>query len=181
MAPELLHKALAAHGGLDRWKRFEKVQATIVTGGQLFTMKGTPQDPTRRRMTVATKREWASVAPYGPDDQRTDFTASRIAIERMNGTVVKERLHPSEHAEGKAVDAPWDGLDRAYFNGYALWTYLTTPFHSELPGFAVEKIRGMARKGRGVGRPPCNVPSEHREPQQTAGFLFRLRLSSSPA
>jgi len=39
MAPELLHKALAAHGGLDRWKRFEKVQATIVTGGQLFTMR----------------------------------------------------------------------------------------------------------------------------------------------
>jgi hypothetical protein len=63
-------------------------------------MKGTPQDPTPRRMTVGTKREWASVTPYGADDQRTDFTANRIAIERMNGTVVKERLHPSEHAGG---------------------------------------------------------------------------------
>ena len=53
---------------------------------------------------------------------------------------VKERLHPSEHAEGKAVDAPWDVLDRAYFNGYALWTYLTTPFHFVMPGFSVEEI-----------------------------------------
>jgi len=132
MTSELLERVLLAHGGLDRWNRFDTVRATIVTGGQLFGMKDTPQDSSPRRMTVATKREWASVTPYGANDQRTDFTAKRIAIEKMDGTVVKERLHPSEHAEGKAVDAPWDGLDRAYFNGYALWTYLTTAFHFEL-------------------------------------------------
>jgi hypothetical protein len=57
------------------------------------------------------------------------FTSDRVAIEKFDGTVVKERLHPAEHAEGKAVDTPLDVLDRAYFNGYALWTYLTTPFH----------------------------------------------------
>jgi hypothetical protein len=137
---KLLENALAAHGGLARWSCFATVQATITTGGQLFGLKGTPQDPTPRRMTVATQREWASVFPYGADDQGTAFTANRIAIEKLDGTVVKERLHPSEHAEGKAVDAPWDVLDRAYFNGYALWTYLTTPFHFAMPGFAVEEI-----------------------------------------
>jgi len=140
MASELLEKALAAHGGVARWSCFATVQATIVTDGQLFGMKGTPQDPTPRRMTVATQREWASVFPYGADDQRTDFTANRIAIEKLDGTVVKERLNPSEHAEGKAVDASWDVLDRAYFNVYALWTYLTTPFHFAMSGFAVEEI-----------------------------------------
>ena len=122
MACEFLHTVLEAHGGLDRWNSFETVQATIVTGGQLFQMKGTPQDATPRRMTVATRREWASLRPYGGDDQRTDFTPNRIAIEKIDGTVVKERVRPSEHAEGKAVDALWDALDRAYFNGYALWT-----------------------------------------------------------
>jgi len=140
MAKDLLQKALAAHGGLDRWNSFETVQATIVTGGQLFGMKGTPQDSTPRRMTVSTRREWASVIPFGADDQRTNFTANRIAIEKVDGTVVQERIHPSEHAKGKAVDAPWDVLDRAYFNGYAVWTYLTTPFHFTMPGFTVEEI-----------------------------------------
>jgi len=120
MAKDLLQKALEAHGGLDRWNSFETVHATIVTGGQLFGMKGTPQDATPRRMTVSTRGEWASVVPFGADDQRTNFTANRIAIEKVDGTVVQERIHPSEHAEGKAVDAPWDVLDRAYFNGYAL-------------------------------------------------------------
>ena len=89
MKSDLLQKVLQAHGGSDRWNGFETVQATIVTGGQLFGMKGTPQDSTPRRMTVATRREWASVTPYGADDQRTDFTPDRIAIERTDGTVVK--------------------------------------------------------------------------------------------
>ena len=48
------------------------------------------------------------------------ISANRVAIEKLNGNVVKERLRPSEDAEGKAVDAPWDLLDRAYFNGCAL-------------------------------------------------------------
>src|SRR5260370_28790184 len=116
MATDLLEKALAAHGGLGRWSCFATVQATIMTGGQLFGMKGTPQDPTPRRMTVATQREWASVCPYGADDQRTDFTANRIAIEKLDGTVVKERVHPSQHAERHAVDAPRYLLDPTYFN-----------------------------------------------------------------
>lgn len=42
MASELLQMALEAHGGLSRWGCFATVQATIVTGGQLFGMKGTP-------------------------------------------------------------------------------------------------------------------------------------------
>ena len=33
MACELFQKVLQAHGGLDRWNRFEKVQATIASGG----------------------------------------------------------------------------------------------------------------------------------------------------
>ena len=144
---ELLERALGAHGGLDRWRTYESVHATIVSGGQLWDLKKVPQDPTPREMRVATQREWASVSPYGAADQETDFTPERIAIQKLDGTVVSERFHPGEHAEGKAVDAPWDALDRAYFNGYALWTYLTTPFFFALPGFASEEIDSWSEKG----------------------------------
>ena len=37
---ELLDLALRAHGGLDRWRKFSKVGATIVSGGGLLPMKG---------------------------------------------------------------------------------------------------------------------------------------------
>jgi hypothetical protein len=179
MSSELLQKVLQAHGGIQHWSRFATMEATIVTGGQLFGMKGTPQDPTPRRMKVATQREWASVAPYGADDQHTDFTANRIAIEKSDGTVVKERLHPSEHAEGKPIDAPWDALDRAYFNGYALWTYLTTPFHFSMPGFGVKEIDPWREDdqvwpGLRVTYPP-NIASHSREQDFYFGPDFLLR------
>jgi hypothetical protein len=137
---ELLQKALDAHGGLDRWRTYQMVNATIVSGGQLWDLKKVAQDPSPREMRVATQREWASVSPYGSADQETDFTPERIAIQKRDGTIVSERFRPAEHAEGKAIDTAWDALDRAYFNGYALWTYLTTPFLFALAGFASEEI-----------------------------------------
>lgn len=179
MGCELLRSVLQAHGGLDLWNSYEKVQATIVTGGQLFGMKGTPQGTTPRCMTVATRSEWASVTPYGADDQRTDFTPTRIAIEKMDGTVIKERLRPSNHVEGKAVDAPWDALDRAYFNGYALWTYLTTPFHFVMTGFNVEEIAPWQEshelwRGLRVTYPP-GIASHSRQQDFYFGPDFLLR------
>src|SRR5215469_16980233 len=41
---ELLARIIEAHGGMDRWKGYEKVEATIVSGGGFYSLKGTPQD-----------------------------------------------------------------------------------------------------------------------------------------
>ncbi len=48
---ELLAKIIDAHGGMDRWHRYEKVEATIVSGGGFFALKGNLQDLNPRRMT----------------------------------------------------------------------------------------------------------------------------------
>ena len=39
---ELLAGILDAHGGTDRWNGCAKVEATIVSGGGLFPLKGVP-------------------------------------------------------------------------------------------------------------------------------------------
>ena len=57
MTTHLLTQVLNAHGGLARWQQFSRVEATIVSGGLLFEMKGMPQDPTPRHMTAALQRE----------------------------------------------------------------------------------------------------------------------------
>jgi hypothetical protein len=137
---ELLDAVLDAHGGLDNWRQFERVHATIVTGGGLWAVKGQPQDPLPRRMTVALKHEWASLRPFGADDQKTDFTPERVAIEKLDGPVVSERSNPRESFQGHEFSTPWDPLQRAYFNGYALWTYLTTPFLLAMDGVTVRDI-----------------------------------------
>src|SRR6476659_6083308 len=93
MTTDLLTSVLDAHGGIDRWRQFSRIEATIVSGGLLFELKGMPQDSTPRRMTVALQHEWSSIRPFGADDQRTDFTPDRVAIEKLDGSVVAERTH----------------------------------------------------------------------------------------
>ena len=41
---ELLARTLEAHGGMDRWRRYDRVEATIASGGGFFALKGLPQD-----------------------------------------------------------------------------------------------------------------------------------------
>jgi hypothetical protein len=144
---DLLSAVLDAHGGLDHWRQFQRVEATIVTGGELWGIKGQPQDPLPRRMSAALHDEWASVRPFGADDQKTDFTPGRVAIEKLDGRVISERHDPRKSFEGHQFDTPWDPLQRAYFNGYAVWTYLTTPFLLTLDGVSVREIAPAIEDG----------------------------------
>src|SRR3984893_4081796 len=130
---ELLGRILDAHGGMDRWNGYEKVDATIVSGGGFFALKGVLQDSNPRRMTVWLHEERSS------PDQRTMFTPERIAIEKLDGTLVAERHAPRDSFAGHQMSTPWDPLHRAYFNGEALWTYLTTPFLLAMEGVQVEE------------------------------------------
>ncbi|MFJ4844744.1 MULTISPECIES: hypothetical protein [unclassified Streptomyces] len=144
---QLLAKILQAHGGSDRYAQFSEVRATIVTGGGLWAIKGVPQDPDPREMTVRLHEERASVRPFGAPDQRTAFTPGRVAIERTDGTVVAERPDPRASFAGHEFATPWDGLQRAYFNGYAMWTYLTTPFLLAMPGVTVTPLPDLHENG----------------------------------
>jgi hypothetical protein len=75
----------------------------------------------------------------GAPDQRTMFTPERIAIEKLDGALVAERYAPRDSFAGHQMTTPWDPLHRAYFNGEALWTYLTTPFLLAMDGVRVEE------------------------------------------
>lgn len=140
MKNSLLAEILDAHGGSDRWRRYGRVDATIVTGGGFFALKGMIQDSQPRRMSVWLHEERSSVVPYGAADQRTMFTPDRIVIERLDGTLVAKRRAPRDSFAGHQMSTPWDQLHRAYFNGEALWTYLTTPFLLAFEGVHAEEI-----------------------------------------
>jgi hypothetical protein len=135
---QLLAKVIDAHGGLDRWKAYSTIEATIVSGGGFFSLKGVIQDADPRRMTVWLHEQRASVHPYGPN-QRALFTPDRIAVEKLDGEVVAERFAPKDSFAGHQMHTPWDPLHRAYFNGEALWTYFTTPFLLTMDGVRVEE------------------------------------------
>ena len=137
---QLLSRILDAHGGMDRWRDLEKVEATIVAGGGFYPLKGMINDTTPRRLTAWLHQERASVLPFGAADQRTMFTPERIAIEKLDGTALAERYAPKDSFAGHQMSTPWDALQRAYFDAEALWTYFTTPFLLAMDGVDVEEV-----------------------------------------
>ncbi|WIW44483.1 hypothetical protein ML401_23670 [Bradyrhizobium sp. 62B] len=147
----LLANAIEAHGGLDRWNAHSLLTATIVTGGDFWALKGLDQDQAPRTMRIELHRERASVEPFGKPGQRTDFSPERIAIVAAGERVVAERNNPRAAFAGHDMRTHWDPLHRAYFNGYALWTYMTAPFLLAMDGFEVREIEPW-REGPEVWR-----------------------------
>jgi hypothetical protein len=136
----LLAEVLAGHGGIDRWERYGAVCATVVSGGDLFAAKGIKADTTPRKVSMATKSERMVAMPFGNPGWKMIFVPGRVVIEDEKGAVVAERSNPRSAFAGHSYKTPWDPMHRAYFSGYALWTYLNTPFLLAMPGFEVEEI-----------------------------------------
>ena len=176
---KLLECVLEAHGGLRRWNEFDTVSAQIVTGGGLWALKGLIQDPEPRRMVVSMHAQSASVAPFGRPDWRTSFRPERVAIETTGGELVRELEDPRASFSGHAMNTPWEPLHRAYFNGYAMWTYLTTPFFMAMPGFEVTEIEPVSEGSetwRGLrARFPKHIASHSDEQDFYFGEDFLLR------
>jgi hypothetical protein len=176
---DLLDSVLQAHGGLERWKTFREVKGTFVSGGGLFPMKGIEVDPNPLECTVTIHKESTLITPYARPDWRMRFTPKRVAIETLNGSLVEERLNPRDAYVGHGLSTHWDLFQRAYFNGYARWTYLTTPFFMAMPGFHVTEIEPWqedAETWRGLRvRFPAGFESHSVEQELYFGEDFMLR------
>jgi hypothetical protein len=143
---ESLSDIVRAHGGLSRWRALTRAEATIVTGGGFWALKGVVQDPNPHHMNVDLHQQCASLRPFGDPDWHTESAPDRIAIIRGDGSVVAERYLPRAAFAGHAMNTPWDNLHRASFNGYALWLYLTTPFLLTREGIRVYEIKPWVEK-----------------------------------
>jgi len=134
---------------------FERIEADIVTTGALFPLKGLATDPTVRRMTAWLHEVRASVTPFGAPDQRTNFTPDRVAIEKLDGSVVAESRDFAALLSGHGLGTPWGPLSIVHFNGYAMWTYLNTPFLLGMDGVeVVERELGGRRARNGASSAP---------------------------
>jgi hypothetical protein len=162
----LLHEAMRAHGGLDRWNEISSVQLHASITGAVWHLKGRPDVLENVTVTAETKRERLTM-DFPGQNRRTIFTPERIVVETAAGTQIEARDDPISHFAGQDIATPWDDIDVAYFSGEALWTYLTTPFLYTYPGFAVEEAEPWLENGEELRRLnvtfPENIASHTRE------------------
>ena len=144
---DLLREVIDAHGSLDRWNAFSTVSARIVSGGEFWATKGIATDANPRSITTKTQEELATITPYGAPEFVMTFAPDRVVIRNSRAETIAGRDNPRSAFDGHGVDTPWDPLDRAYFSGYALWTYLSTPFLLAMPGVAVQEVAPWYESG----------------------------------
>lgn len=143
---DLLKLALQAHGGLDRWNQLKsiKIQASIT--GAIWYVKSKPDYLKNIVMTADLQTERV-VTEFPGQDKRSIFEPNRIAIEKIDGTLIASRDDPERSFEGQKRETPWDDIDVAFFSCEALWTYLTTPFLYSYRGFETEEIASIQVDG----------------------------------
>jgi hypothetical protein len=140
VAPDLLDVVVAAHGGLDRWRQLSTASAHVAAGGSLWTLKRQDGVMASTGVTVDLRRQRTVHERFaGRAGLRSVFTPGRVTLED-HGAVVEERRDPRSAFTGHHRDTPWDRLHVAYFAGYAMWTYLTTPFAFTGPGFSTREL-----------------------------------------
>jgi len=69
--------------------------------------------------------------PFPRDGERAVFDHGLARIETDAGALISERRDPRAAFNGLSGlrrNLRWDPLDVAYFVGYAIWNYLTTPY-----------------------------------------------------
>jgi hypothetical protein len=138
---------IAAHGGLDRWNQLFEARAHLLVGGVLWPLKKQDGVLSGSIVRVELQRQFASFSAFGNYGLRMSFTPGRVAIETTGGQLVAERSEPRAAFNGQVMDTPWDWLHLGYFAGYAMWTYLTTPFSFAQPGYLSEELEPWQGNG----------------------------------
>ena len=143
---DLLKLAVSAHGGLSRWNQLGMMEAKISITGALWHKKGKP-DVLKNTCMEAHLHEERVITHLIGQNKRMVFTPNRVATETEDGLVLESRANPRAAFEHHRAETPWDDLHVAYFNNYALWTYLTIPFLYTYPGFVTEELAPWREDG----------------------------------
>jgi hypothetical protein len=168
----LLQAAMAAHGGLDRWNSYRKVSIDLSVGGALWDFKGQTGLFRDAYYEAELDAQRAILGRFGGPHQRVRFSPNRLVLETASGEPIESRENPRGAFKGHQNDTPWDRFHAAYFDGYALWTYLTQPFLYSYPGFETVEIEPWEEDGETWRRLkvifPGDIASHTRE--QTSYF-----------
>jgi hypothetical protein len=177
---ELLELAIAAHGGIERWTAIEQITADVSIGGGLWGEKGKAGVLDRVKVEIQRRSQEVRYSPFKYPEQYSVYTPDLVSIVTEQGRVLASRKAPRLHFQTHDFQTQWDDLDLIYFSGYAMWTYLTTPFLFSLIGFESEEIEPWDEHGETWRRLrvtfPDSVPSHNRQQVfyfNSSGILVR--------
>ncbi|AEG51053.1 hypothetical protein Sphch_3462 [Sphingobium chlorophenolicum L-1] len=160
---DLLDLAIAAHGGWERWEQIKGLKAHINAGGTVWHVKQWPGAYGDIHCSIDTREPHTEFSPFLKAGQHCVWEPGSTSVVADDGQIIERRENPRVAFEGHTIPTPWDQQHLIYFTGYAMWTYLTTPFLFKMPGFKSEEVESWDENGETWRRLkvtfPENVPS----------------------
>jgi hypothetical protein len=138
-ASDLLDLAIGTQGGA-RYVAAKGMRVRIKSSGLAFVWKGKHGIADDFVADLSTSHPRAELRPAGRPGWVGIFDAGRVRIETENGELVQERNDPRSAILSFRHRLRWDRLDLCYFAGYALWTYMNTPFIFSREEFKVTEV-----------------------------------------
>jgi hypothetical protein len=144
---DLQQLVIEAHGGLDRFRQFSFLTARLHQFGILWDLKGKPDVLAHANVRLDLRKEEVSHWPFHPTQNLSRFTPGEVRIETPDGEIVESLPKPRASFTGFAMETHWNDPQLAYFSGYTMWTYLTSPFILAQPGVVAEEIAPWSEDG----------------------------------
>ena len=136
----LLEDALNASGGMERWHQLKRFTVHMSIDGALLARKGKAGLLKDIVAEGCTHTQSLRFTGFTAPDKRAVYRPDQVAIEGLNGDLLQVRSNPGAAFLGHTDTTPWDDLHLAYFCGFSIWNYLTTPFLLAHPDIKVEEL-----------------------------------------
>jgi hypothetical protein len=171
----LLDEALAAHGGLARWRAAGRVHARARSGGFLLRTRVPGNRFADYRITVDLAAPASVIDPFPEPGVRGVFDRGAVRLESDDGEVLDSRGDPRPEFFGRAGlrrTLRWDPLDATYFAGYAMWNYLSFPLLLTRPGVEVVELPSWRSDGEDLRRLRVDFPEDVDTHSRRQTFYF---------
>lgn len=153
----LLDDALAAGGGVDRWRKLSRFTAHVSLDGSLIARGGDLRDVVAEG---SPRTPCVRLSGFIGPDRCAVYTPDRVAIERLDGSVLQSRLRPGARFPGEGHHQAWDDLDLVYFCGLSLWNCMSMPFVLLHPGVESEELPVWLERGQVLRRLRARFPTD---------------------
>jgi hypothetical protein len=177
-APALLDEALEASGGLERWRAARSVEARVRSGGLLLRTRVPGNRLADYRVNVEIEERRTVMDPFPTPGRRAVFDRGAVTVESDAGEPIESRADPRPEFTGRSGlrrNLRWDALDSAYFAGYAMWNYLTTPYLLTREGVAVSEGEPWSQDGERWRRLEASFPADLDTHSREQTFYFDAR------
>lgn len=167
----IVDRAIAAHGGEDRFRQVGALDLTWTFRGTMFKVRLREGQLRGLRARIHTGEPRVTITGYPRPEASALFTPARVQIDTP-GVPVSFLNDPRRAFGSPRTIVWWTDLEMLYFAGYVLWNYAQLPFLLLQPGLEFQGAGTTTRAGEVWDKVevvfPDGVPTH--SPRQTFYF-----------